>query len=317
MAASLRNLRADSHTIRFDRFLVGVVASVLAVTVGACGAAVGPSASRGDGPVVDPTTTNASGTTTLVRPPSASMSDALRAWANFPVNVTPRPLVFIDEPVKAPDGGFTTGDTKEAFVEGAFTAPPGLPSGPPDTDGYPIVDAQAALAVMRSEGLPPPSGGPAPVIVPLAITRVELGSAPFITDRGTRSFPVWMFSFDGAANPAKVLAVAPQYFFPIPQDARGRSGPGAQLAPDGRTLNLSFGGAAEGTGPCTADYTVDQTESATAVAIDVRETRAGNGQEVACNLVAYPRHASIVLDAPLGNRVLISGATKGAISTAP
>ena len=81
----------------------------------------------------------------------------------------------------------------------------------------------------------------------------------------------------------------------------------------GRTLDISFIGAAAGNGPCTADYAADALESKTAVAISVRatRTRSGDGTEVACTAVGYLRHLRVRLTVPLRNRVLVDAATKG------
>jgi hypothetical protein len=88
----------------------------------------------------------------------------------------------------------------------------------------------------------------------------------------------------------------------------------ARIGPDGRTGTISFVGAAPGRGPCTADYAVDQLSSHTAIAISVRETRSAQGN---CAAVGYERHVNIELASPLGNRVLVDAATKGAASVAP
>jgi hypothetical protein len=82
----------------------------------------------------------------------------------------------------------------------------------------------------------------------------------------------------------------------------------------GRTLDISFIGAAAGTGPCTADYAVDALESKTAVAVSVRETRSGDATEIACTDVGYQRHLRVRLAAPLRNRVLVDAATKGPVA---
>jgi hypothetical protein len=259
--------------------------------------------------------------TTIARVPSRTLipkaalrqlEAALEAWATFPVHASPRPLILTSDPVSAPAGGFRTGDDKEAFVSGAFAARATLPPGPQNAAGYPVTSAAQALAVMRAEGSPaigairPPS--------PLVITAIRLDTSSFETDRGTRLLPAWLFSFQGVADPAAVLAVAPSARFSRPGESSGFPSVGARLGPDGRTATITFGGAAPGRGPCTADYTVDQLASDTAVAIRVRETRSRGGT---CAAVGYTRQVDIVLASPLGGRVLVDATTKAAVAIAP
>jgi hypothetical protein len=235
---------------------------------------------------------------------------ALDAWSTFPVDASPRPLILTSDPVSAPASGFRTGDDKEAFLSGAFAAPATLPSGPQNAAGYPVIGAAQALAAMRAEGssaigaIRPPS--------PLVITAVNLATSSFETDRGTRLLPAWMFSFQGVEHSAAVLAVAPSSRYSPPSGSNPASA-GARLGTNGRTVTITFVGAAPGRGPCTADYTVDQLASETAVAIRVRET---NNRRGTCRLVGYARHVAIVLASPLGGRVLVDATTKAPVAIA-
>jgi hypothetical protein len=251
-------------------------------------------------------TTPATGSSTGT---SLEMGEAVDAWATFPVNASPRPIVLTSDPVSAPDTGFATDDAKEAFASGAFVAPRAYPTGPTESDGLPVASAADAFTTMRNEGTPA-SGAPTPP-TPLVVTNVRFGTASFGTDRGTRSLPAWMFSFAGVQDPAAVLAVAPSATFHEPADT---STIGARLGTDGRHVIITFVGAKAGTGPCTADYTVDQFASDTAVAVKVRETRDGGG---ACTDIGYTRRVEIALDSPLGNRVLVDAKTKAAVPLTP
>jgi hypothetical protein len=235
-----------------------------------------------------------------------ALSAAVKAWASFPVNEHPRELVLTGDDVVP--GGFPSNDTKEAFLSGLFVSPPTLPTGPSNAGGFPLVTSQAALETMRSEGTPGP-GHPAPLV----ISGVSLGTGSFNTDRGTQVLPAWMFTFDGVTNPAAVLAVAASSRFPLPATSSVAPGVGASTA-TGRTLDISFVGAAAGAGPCTADYALDARESKTAVAVSIRQTRYGDGTEVVCAAVGYQRHVRLRLTAPLRNRVLVDAATKGPVA---
>ncbi len=252
---------------------------------------------------------------TVSTPPSTreQLRSALRAWANFPVHASPRPLVLMASPVSAPSTGFPTEDAKEAFLSGALEAPGQLPAGPPESEGYPVVSAVEALATIRSEGSPA-LGAPEPP-TPLVIGEVRLGTSSFGTDRGPRVLPAWLFTFSGLQDPAAVLAVAPAEFFEAPASV---STVGARLRRDGRTVTVTFVGGAPGTGPCTKDYAVDQLASRTAVAVSVRELprpEVGASLQV-CRTLGYPRQERIVLASPLGNRVLVDATTKGPVAVA-
>ena len=160
----------------------------------------------------------------------------------------------------------------------------------------------------------------------MRITSIGLGSAVFGTDRGNRLLPAWQFTFQGVADPAAVLAIASSAQFAAPPESLHRSSVGARLAPDGRHLTVSFVGAAAGSGPCTVDYAADQLASVTAVAIRVREIRHGTATTPAtvgrttlgptsytCPDVGYLRRVTILLDAQLGDRVLIDATTHGPV----
>jgi hypothetical protein len=244
---------------------------------------------------------------------------ALSAWSGFPIEAEPRPLVLLDDPVTAPTSGFATDDAKEAFLSGALVTSTTLPSGPQTAAGYPVISAADALGVMRSEGTPA-SNPPAPP-TPLVITAVRFDSARFRTDRGTEVLPAWLFTLSGVADPAAVLAVAPSSRFAAPAASLHRSSVDAELAPDDRTATIKFVGAAPGHGPCTANYTIDQLASSTAVAIKVREIADTSGNAstpaVFCADIGHSRRVVIRLASPLGGRVLVDATTTGPVATAP
>jgi hypothetical protein len=262
--------------------------------------------------------TSVSSSTSIPEAVLQDMHAALQAWATFPVNASPRPLVLTTDPVSAPARGFRTVDAKEAFLSGAFTAPAVLPSGPRHAAGYPVTTAADAFALLRAEGTPA-GGAPRPP-TPLVITGVRFGESSFGTDRGTRLLPAWLFSFEGGVqDPGAVVAIAESSRFTAPAESLHRSSVGARLDPDGRTATIMFTGAAPGHGPCTADYIVDQLASHTAVAVRVRETPRSDGasSEAVCPSVGYARGQDIVLGSALGDRVLVDATTNGPVAIAP
>jgi len=229
---------------------------------------------------------------------------ALAAWRTFPVRATPRPLLIVDgDNVNAPSMGFRDDADKIAYLAGAMVAPSKFPVGPTSTDGFPLIDAQAAFKTLEGQK----TKGP-PSTTQLIVTTVTLGTGEFETDRGSRRLPGWLFGFANVQNPAEVLAVAPTRIFNPPASrAQGPVVGSAKLDSDQRTLTVEFAGAPSGSGPCTASYTMNVGASGTAVAVQVHTVTHDSG--VACALPAYANHLTTKLAKPLGNRVLVDGAS--------
>ena len=261
----------------------------------------------------------ASAAPTKASPSAGELTRALRAWAGFPVAATPRPLVLLQGDVLDPENGFPSDDSKTAYGNGQITPPPVWPPAPRASLGWPVDSAAAAFTTLTTPesnvlGSPPP----------LHATGVQFGAGPFLTDRGWRTLPAWLFSLSGVQNPAKVLAVAPSALYTAAATHGGRSPSqlSVTVGAERRRIVANFAGAPAGSGPCTASSTLRIKESRHAVAVRVvahphlGRLRAG----VACALVAYPRHASARLAAPLGARVVVDAQNDGAAAatfTAP
>jgi len=208
-------------------------------------------------------------------------------------------LVLTQGAVNAPILGFHTSDEKEAFLAGFVVGPSILAVSPPAVDGYPIIAASDAVALLRSTGT-----GHAPT--PLRVTSVRLAAGSFATDRGLMLLPAWLLTFDGVSNPASVLAVVPSLQFRIPAaSGQATAMMSATISADGRTLTVSFVGSQAGTGPCTADYAASAAESVHAVAIVINEVRSANSGGGSCAAVGYVRRAAVQLRSPLGERVVV------------
>lgn len=242
------------------------------------------------------------------RPPGPELERALAAWSQFPVTATPRPLVLAGPDVTGPLPGFPSGGAKLAYLEGQFTFPRTMPRGPGSAGGFRVITAGQAAALLRQGGVKGPPAG-----TRLAVTTVRLGDGEFVTDRGVRRLPAWLFSFAGIRGPAAVLAAAPTQIFtpPVAPDTRLPIVNWAYGSPGGQALTVRFTGARGGHGPCTAGYTAQTAESPSAVAVTVIEHPHG-GSNVACSAVAYSREVTIRLASPLGARVLVD-----AVSGAP
>jgi hypothetical protein len=212
---------------------------------------------------------------------------------------------------------FLDGQAKLDFMNGAFDGPASLPAGPARADGYPVISAAAAIALLRSQSHSAP---PSPSATHLAITDARFGTEKFLTDRGDRTLSAWLFTFARVDGTVAVLAVDPQSEWVPAGRAAGTFGAsfvnGARVADDQRTLTVGFTGAAAGAGPCTASYGLSLTESPTAVVVTVTESSHNPSAQTVCTLVGYWRTATAVLSAPVGARVVVDAVSGQPIAVA-
>lgn len=247
------------------------------------------------------------------RPGGQELRRALAAWSRFPVRTSPRPVVLAGPDVTGPPAGFPNGPDKLAYEAGAITFPPAMPQGPASAGGFRVITAGQAAALLRPRTVTGP-----PAHTRLRVTTVRLGAAMFLTDRGLRRLPAWLFSFAAIRGPAAVLAVAPAQIFRLPAPA-GERPPLVDSAfsrTGGRVLTVRFTGAPAGHGPCTAGYSVRAAESATAVAVAVVEHAHGSGG-VACSAVGYSRQVTTRLTEPLGARVVVDAVSRAPVPVIP
>lgn len=238
----------------------------------------------------------------------AILNRALHAWAGFPVRSSPRPLILLQGYVLAPEYGFSDDNSSNAFWNGDITPPASWPAAPASSMGLPIIGALAAFKELRKMTT---SSHPVGTPPPLSTTGVDLGTGRFLTDRGYRNLPAWLFSLSGVQSPAKVLAVGTSAVYSPPVTRPAQMS--ATVDPGGRHMVVNFAGARAGTGPCTASYSVAVEESETAVAVDVIQHAHGS-PHVICTLVGHSRYASAELATPLGARVVVDASTGGAAS---
>ena len=100
--------------------------------------------------------------------------------------------------------GFPNNDTKLAYEDGTLVAPSVFRQDPMQRQGSHCRVSTAFDALKTAA-----TSGP-PATAPLVVTSVGLGTGVFATDRGRRTLPAWLFSFQGVENPAQVLAVSPR-----------------------------------------------------------------------------------------------------------
>ncbi len=157
-------------------------------------------------------------------PPTLSdqtvLQSALAAWADFPVNASPRPLVLPDWADQQPAGGALSVANVGQLGEGAIDPPPTLPSTPTEADGYRLITAGQAFRELSA------GNGHSPSATRIQTTSVALGTATFYDDRGAAvQLPVWVFTFVGGVTGSDdVLAVSPPSLYPIPAPLTVRSG---------------------------------------------------------------------------------------------
>lgn len=243
------------------------------------------------------------------QPTRLELRRVLAAWSRFPVTASPRPLVLAGPDITGPPAGFPSGAAKLAYLDGAIRLPARLPHSPVSAGGYQVITARQAAALFRPTAMTGP-----PASTRLQVTTVRLGIGMFVTDRGLQRLPAWLFSFAGIRGPAAVLAVAPAEIFTPPARPGGRPPfvDWAFLRPGGRALTVRFTGAQAGHGPCTAGYSVQAAESATAVAVAVIEHPHGSGN-VACSAVGYSRQVTTRLAEPLAARVVVDALSRGSV----
>ncbi len=287
------------------RSVLSTGAAALAVTLAGCARGTGMARS-GDGATVAP------------QAPGDLDPAVLDGWRDFPVSRVPRPILLIDPPPR--ETGYRTGDAKLAVSMGRYDLAAPLPSGgpatvevhlPEGTFGLPVITAQQAYDRMRATGNAANFPGTEPV--PLRITQVELGTAPFRTDRGEFTLPAWLFHAPDSFDPLAWPALHPDAFWRLGDLPPAGSTSDGHLAADGVTLTVTMPAPYPGACPGDPIYTYDPVlaESGTTVVVGVRprvvSTAPGShrddcGYDAMLRLQPY----QIRLAAPLGNRVLVS-----------
>jgi hypothetical protein len=266
-------------------------------------------------------TTTASGASTSpasAATPSGSATDPLKAdaaaWADFPVNATPRPVVLLGQAIDDPQTGFRDSDSKIAYMDGRLKLAAALPATPVAVDGYEISSAADAVKLMQK----PEGKGPSTSMT-LQITEVTFVQHVFATDRGNQALPAWQLRIAGVADPAYVLAVAASEQF-NPMADRSYGGPSVTVSADGRDLTVPFIAHHTSTGPCDDSFsqTLGVTETPNVVVLDIEtvtEQPSAPPSAIACAAVGSaeqpdPGEATtrtVALDNPLGARVVVDG----------
>jgi hypothetical protein len=240
----------------------------------------------------------------------------LDAWRDFPVDRAPRPILLLGQPLR--ETGYHSEGAKLAVATGRFDLAAALPSGQPATvtvklaDGrFPLPIIPAAQAYDGVRGTGSPGNAPDANPTPLRITRVELGTAPFDTDRGRLDLPAWLFHAPESFEPLAWPAPSPEAFWRLGDLNYASSD--ARVAADGLTLTVTM--AAPYPGACPGDPVYRHipvvVESRTAVALGVRRevvrTEPGPRRtDCGYDLMLRTQPYTVRLAAPLGHRVLVT-----------
>jgi hypothetical protein len=242
-------------------------------------------------------------------PPTA----ALAKWSTFPVNAKPRPIIwFGDIAEKIGEGQFTSEAGKEAWVCRKFSLADGVrlsssssatgsarwPSG--RQSSYSTIGSAPAFAGITAQQ----GGNPdmCKAAKPFTITGVRIDTATFSTDRGGADMSAWVFEIPEINSSIAYPALDPSAYWGGRAYTADTQGLGAKISGDGKTLTIGLVGGPE-RGACGIDYTAAAAESSTAVAVAIKAYP--HDTNAVCDLVGYGRTVSIVLKAPLGDRVLL------------
>jgi len=173
------------------------------------------------------------------------------------------------------------------------------------TDTVRLVSAAEALAQIRADG-----AQPCPDCRPLVVTSATLVRQPTETSLGTADVPVWEFALEGSAVLVSRVALAARADVDVaPMEPSG----GRYIIPiqsaaswsDGRRLTVKFiGGPGPGEGGYTVDYWADAVESATAVAVVVRQIPSITDL-LPKTAEGHFRSAEVELQAPIADRAVL------------
>lgn len=227
---------------------------------------------------------------------------ALVKWKDFPAEAKPRPIVLTGGSAVKVQKGFATGEAKLAFSMGLIEPDGKLPASGPATvkvDGsdFPALSPTDAFAKLKlAEG-----GKSEPVPAPIKVVSVKLDTDTFLTDRGSRELPAWVFELTDTLGPISVLAFTPEWVSTSIGFDNNR------VSADGLTLTVILPAAPA---PCPGDsqisYSAEVLESPTAVAVGLRvdnpQVQLGS---CARDMMLRTAEYRVKLAKPLGGRVLV------------
>ena len=219
----------------------------------------------------------------------ATATDAVGAWADFPFDAVPRPVVLTGEVVQV-ERGFATGEAKYAFSQGDIEADETVPAEP--------------VRALRRE----PQLTGAPARSRLRVTCAFVDQTAFATDRGPLVLPAWKVEAVDTLGPIWVLTdqARQRCWNPPPPVAAGRGSHSLDhttVDADGITLTVFFTGSSPKYFRCRAEVT--ETAAGLTV-VPLGHLLPGQTRTGPVCAIGHPRKAEVRLASPLDVRVLVN-----------
>ena len=187
-----------------------------------------------------------------------------------------------------PGQGFSSGESKLAFGCGRFATSLQLSTTAAGqaTAIWKDGSAQSFAAISARDGLKALAAAARDAnpdcnsVAPLNITRAQLGSETYLTDRGVAEVTSWLFTAAGSWREIAYPALAPSVIW----QSRWSEWSGDVATTDRGGLSITFGftGAKSGDGPCDRNYHALVVESSTAVAVEPIALPNPNQDGIAC-----------------------------------
>ena len=250
------------------------------------------------------------------------------AWARSPLATEWRTGLVVlgaDSLSSGPSGGFPSGAAKLAFVNGDLvftgkppsTAPAGVVtwSNGSTMKVKPLSETQVFADLASSRQCP------GCATTPLAVTAVRPATMDIATSRGTASVPAWSFTLQGVSTPVTQAALPPGSYATLntgglpaeklrPLGASFVGGATVTPSADGRTLTVGLPG-----GSCETTWGGLVSEAGGVVVVGGWMHNPNPDQAYAGVLLL--RKVTVHLAAPLGDRVVLDGATGQPVTREP
>jgi len=284
--------------MRLSRVLLGIGVLV------ACGGGIaGSLATQGSGPLSPTAAQNERHFKTVAKQVADEWdrSTASAIWRDR--------LILLSDPVIHATG---------ADIDWVYRLPARVPA-PPKSAPVRFVDGTSMMVSLRAADDAIRMVAPDPHGQPAQITRVALGTARFLTNRGMATVPAWRFSVDGLPEPIIVAAVEPSDLADRPYNRQpipvplGLEAPGEQRPVDTGSVTVLVNGACDHSA-----LLVYETDTVVVVGVS-RPTAPITKRVGTCGPTPYPGFSTLTapLSRPLGARALLDVAGYPMITTNP
>jgi hypothetical protein len=249
--------------------------------------------------------------------------DALERWADAVRKSGGASITFVGE-LTGQIGSWEVaiGDNnKAALMAGRIEAPHGVPTSKPSPDKVRWLDGSSVdVSVMSAAdtlaaliAAAADAGGKCEECRTLEVTDAQQATGLIDTSRGPANAPIWVYSIAGSTVKVTRVSVDKSVTVDPPPWNANNPPDGVRIeraagSPDSKKLTVSFVGAPKGADEaCGEDYTAEAVESELAVVVIVTRhpSKIPLGPNQGCALVGFVRTASVKLQAPLGDRVVL------------